>query len=77
MQVSVLLMRDVLWNSYPLQHFTLQKGLQGPLVTPHGGVLFNPAVNLGKRWDVFIAVRIHTARIDPGNGKYLELLAQT
>lgn len=75
MQVSVLLMRDVLWNSYPLQHFTLQKGLQGPLVTPHGGVLFNPAVNLGKRWDVFIAVRIHTARIDPGNGKYLELLA--
>ena len=25
MLLQILLMRDVLWNDYPLQHFTLQK----------------------------------------------------
>lgn len=74
-QVSILLMRDVLWNNYPLQHFTLQKNSEGPLVTPHGGVLFNAAVHANMRWDFFMAVRIHTSRIDPGNAKYLQLLA--
>eukprot|EP00434_Breviolum_minutum_P010765 symbB.v1.2.009496.t1/scaffold590.1/size183855/8 len=64
-QVSILLMRDVLWNNYPLQHFTLQRNSEGPLVTPHGGVLFNAAVHANMR----------RCLADPGNAKYLQLLA--
>lgn len=74
-QVSMLLMRDVLWRDYPLQHFTLQKSSEGPLVTPYGGVLQAAAIDSGYRWDFFMAVRIHTSRIDPGDPKYLELMA--
>lgn len=74
-QVSMLLMRDVLWRDYPLQHFTLQKSSEGPLVTPYGGVLQAAAIDSGYRWDFFMAVRIHTSRIDPGDPKYLKLMA--
>mmetsp|Transcript_2915 Transcript_2915/g.3311 ORF Transcript_2915/g.3311 Transcript_2915/m.3311 type:complete len:187 (+) Transcript_2915:3-563(+) len=71
----MLLMRDVLWRDYPLQHFTLQKRSEGPLVTPYGGVLQAAAIDTGYRWDFFMAVRIHTSRIDPGDPKYLEIMA--
>lgn len=74
-QVSMLLMCDVLWRDYPLQHFTLQKSSEGPLVTPYGGVLQAAAIDSGYRWDFFMAVRVHTSRIDPGDPKYLELMA--
>ncbi|CAL1138727.1 unnamed protein product [Cladocopium goreaui] len=72
---KMLLMRDVLWRDYPLQHFTLQKSSEGPLVTPYGGVLQAAAIDSGYRWDFFMAVRVHTSRIDPGDPKYLELMA--
>lgn len=73
-QVSVLLMREQLWQHYPLQHFTLTHPTEAPMVTPNGGWLAESATDLGERWDFFMAVRIHSTRIDPSDASFLEIM---
>eukprot|EP00439_Symbiodinium_sp_Y106_P040949 s3779_g5.t1 len=73
-QAQVLLMREQLWQHYPLQHFTLTHPTEAPMVTPNGGWLAESATDLGERWDFFMAVRIHSTRIDPSDASFLEIM---
>mmetsp|Transcript_104190 Transcript_104190/g.185084 ORF Transcript_104190/g.185084 Transcript_104190/m.185084 type:complete len:890 (-) Transcript_104190:64-2733(-) len=74
-KASVLLMGQHLWDEYPLQHFSLQKAGEGPLVSNYGGTLVTTARDVGYSWDFFMAVRIHTSRVDPGDPALGDLLA--
>lgn len=73
-KASVLLMGRQLWRQHPLQHFTLTKTGEGPLVTNQGGRLRQSALDVGESWDLFMAVRIHTSRVASGDASLSELL---
>eukprot|EP00933_Yihiella_yeosuensis_P033544 TRINITY_DN27224_c0_g1_i1.p1 TRINITY_DN27224_c0_g1~~TRINITY_DN27224_c0_g1_i1.p1 ORF type:complete len:962 (+),score=190.94 TRINITY_DN27224_c0_g1_i1:119-3004(+) len=72
-KATVLLMGSQLYRDYPLRHFTLHHFGQTPLVTSEGGSLKKTAYDFGERWNFFMAVKIHTARIPVGDALYEQL----
>jgi len=70
---SVLIMSASHRAEHPLEHFTLQRTGQAPLLGPAGSARPGPDVG---RWDFYMAVRIHTSRIEGVNADLQDTLQQ-
>lgn len=72
-KASALLVKKEQWQYNPLQHFTISKVGEQPWGRNPGRLAFS-AADVGMAWDLFVAIRIHTSRIDSGDAVLAQLL---
>jgi len=70
---SALLVRKEQRQHNPVQHFTISRAGDSPWVSNPGRLVLS-AGDDGMAWDLFVAVRIHTSRIDSGDAVLAQLL---